>query len=193
MTLRIAPTLLTLALCVAGMGPTCAQVQLQAAVPAPGGSAKGGFVETERKAPPPHAADILRRINAYRTAGATCGSRRMEPAPPLEWDEALQRAAEVQVRDIAPRGTVSHDGSDGSDVGERVRRQGYVWGLVGENAAAGRSTAAATLEQWMGSPGHCSNLMGAGFRHVAVAGVQAPGTAYTSYWIMVLAAPMGGR
>jgi uncharacterized protein YkwD len=192
---RIAARLLTIAvpLCTAGAGPASAQVLQQAPAPAGGVAAKGGFVEPDQKPLSTAAADILQRINAYRAAGATCGSSRMEPAGPLEWNEALQRAADVQVRDIAPQATVSHSGSDGSDVGTRVRRQGYEWGTVGENAAAGRSTAAATLEQWMGSPGHCGNMMGAEFRHVAVVGVQAPGTTYTHYWIMVLAAPMAGR
>jgi uncharacterized protein YkwD len=192
---RIATALLTVAvpLCTAGVGPARAQVLQQAAAPASGVAAKGGFVEEQRKPLSPDAADILQRVNAYRAAGATCGSRRMEPAPPLEWNEALQRAADVQVRDIAPRASVSHTGSDGSDVGTRVSRQGYEWSTVGENAAEGRNSVAYTLQQWMDSPGHCSNMMGASFQHVAVVGVQAPGTTYSYYWIMVVAAQKGGR
>jgi uncharacterized protein YkwD len=159
------------------------------AASAPSAPPKGGFVAEERKPLPPEAEATLREINAYRAQGASCGTQRYEPAPPLQWNEALQRAARVQAQHMGRQGTVTHDGPDGSSVGQRVTREGYEWGNVGENAAAGRHTAGATLAQWMASPGHCRNMMGAAFREVAVVGVSAGGP-YGSYWVMVLAAPL---
>lgn len=168
--------------------PAWAQVALQADA-AGAAAVKGGYVHAERKPLSAATAELLGRINAYRAAGANCGGTRMEPAPPLEWHEAMERAADGHARDIAPRDELTHTGRDGSHVGQRIAREGYAWRNAAENAAAGRSTAAETLAQWMGSPGHCRNMMGAQFRHVGVAGQRAPGSRYGHYWVMVLGTP----
>jgi uncharacterized protein YkwD len=170
------------------LGAALAAAMLCAAAWAGEPVAKGGYVADDKPPLPREAQTTLQQINAYRARGATCGSRRMEPAPALEWNPLLQRAAEVQVRHMGRLGDVTHDGADGSSVGARVTREGYAWSTVGENVAAGRAQAAATLAQWMASPGHCSNLMNAAFREVAVVGLSAGG-AYGTYWVMVLAAP----
>ncbi|MFO1269582.1 MAG: CAP domain-containing protein [Rubrivivax sp.] len=135
---------------------------------------------------------LLEEINRRRAAGATCGSSHMDPAPPVRWSALLERAADAHVRDMAPRdgGSISHTGSNGSTVGTRTEAAGYRWSTVGENVAAGRATALATLAQWMASPGHCSNIMNPAFTEVAVAGLNLPGTTYNHYWVMVLARPM---
>ncbi len=164
--------------------------EVLAALPA---APKGGHVFEEREPLTPYVQDIVARVNALRAAGARCGAQSFAPAPPVAWSAALEHAAATQVRDMAQRNTVSHAGSDGSDVAARVGREGYNWSAVGENAAAGNATVAATLAQWMNSPGHCSNLMGANFREFAMAGVRLPGQGFEWYWIMVLATPMGGR
>jgi uncharacterized protein YkwD len=148
--------------------------------------------KTERPALPAPAATqaLLDDINRHRAEGSTCGTQRMAPAPPVRWSEVLHRAASVQVRDMAQqRGGIGHTGSDGSSVSQRVEAAGYLWRTVGENVAAGRATASATLAQWMASPGHCSNIMNPAFTEVAVAGLHLPGTTYDHYWVMVLARP----
>jgi uncharacterized protein YkwD len=157
---------------------------------AQGTAVKGGYVAEERKPLPPAAEATLRQINAHRAAGANCGGQQMAPAEALLWSDALERAAEVQVRHMARIGDVTHQGPDGSSVGQRITAQGYEWRAAGENAAAGKDSALATLAQWMGSPGHCRNLMGAQFHEVAVARQDNPGSAYRVYWVMVLAAAM---
>ena len=134
--------------------------------------------------------EVLARINAYRAAGARCGAETMPAVPPLTWNEALERAAALQAQHMARGDGVTHTGADGSNVSQRVSAQGYEWGRVGENVAAGRSSASATLAQWMASPGHCRNLMGAQFEVVALARQERPGTTYRHYWVMVLAAPL---
>lgn len=163
---------------------------LNAAALAQATADKGGYVAEERKPLPPATEATLRQINAYRAAGAHCGGQQMAPAEPLVWSDALERAAEVQVRHMARLGDVTHQGPDGSGVGQRITAQGYEWRAAGENAAAGKDSVPATLAQWMSSPGHCRNLMGAQFREVAVAGQDNPGSAYRVYWVMVLAAAM---
>jgi len=196
----------------AAAAPAFAQVSLQAG-PAKGGVALAGdvaasapgataavqsVVQSAARSATESAAELpadthalLDEINRLRAQGATCGSQRRDPAPPMRWSALLQRAAELHVRDMAPQrgGSIGHTGSNGSDVGMRVQAVGYRWSTVGENVAAGRPTAAATLAQWMASPGHCNNLMERDFIEVAVAGLHLPGTNYNHYWVMVLAHP----
>ena len=42
---------------------------------------------------------------------------------------------------MAERGSLGHEGSDGSTSGERMTRAGYVWQASGENVAAGQPDA----------------------------------------------------
>lgn len=139
--------------------------------------------------PPAPAQALLDEINDRRAQGATCGAQRMDAAPPMRWNEQLERAADAHVRDMARRGDIGHAGSDGSTVSQRVDAAGYRWGSVGENVAAGKPTASATLAQWMSSPGHCRNIMNHGFVDVAVAGLHLPQSTYKHYWVMVLGRP----
>lgn len=134
--------------------------------------------------------EVLALLNARRAAGAVCGDETLPPAPPLEWHAAMERAATDHLRDVAWRPALTHVGSDGSSVGGRVWRQGYVWGGVGENVAGGHRGVADTLRQWLRSPSHCRTLMGASYRHVAVVGRHFPGSRLGPYWVMVVARPM---
>lgn len=207
--IRRVPGLLA-ALLACAAGPLLAQQQLTRAPEA--GSAKGGFVEPAKPpspsaAPAPPAAastppntapaaplgaeaqDTLRRINAYRAAGAQCGQQRFEPAPPLAWSAKLEQAASAHARDMANRRSMSHAGGDGSSMSDRVARVGYNWGALGENVSAGYRSVSEGLEGWMKSPGHCSNIMGAQFREVGVGAANAPGDSFGWYRAMVLGSP----
>jgi uncharacterized protein YkwD len=134
--------------------------------------------------------ELLALVNAQRAAGATCGDEQLPPAPALQWHAAMEAAAGDHLQDVAARGVLSHDGSDGSTVGGRALRHGYAWGGVGENVAAGHRSPALTLQQWLKSPAHCRTLMQANYRHVAVVGRDVPGSRYGAWWVMVLARPM---
>ena len=153
---------------------------------------KGGYVE-----PPPIPAaplspevqDTLRRINAFRAAGATCGAKVFEPAPPVAWNAKLEQAAAAHARDMAARRVMSHSGGDGSSMSDRVARVAYNWGALGENVSAGYKSVPEGLDGWMKSPGHCSNMMGAQFREVGVGAAHAAGDTYGWYRAMVLGSP----
>jgi uncharacterized protein YkwD len=152
---------------------------------------KGGFFLDDRKPLPPAVQETLRQINAYRAAGATCGSQRFEPAAPLAWNELLQAAAARHSDDMAQRRTMSHTGGDGSDVGTRANRVGYAWWGVGENVSAGYKTEPDALAGWMKSPGHCANMMSPGYTEVGVGAAYASGDTYGWYRAMVLAKGRG--
>jgi uncharacterized protein YkwD len=60
---------------------------------------------------------------------------------------------------------------------------------VGENLAAGQTTAAQAVQGWLDSPGHCANLMQPGFTQMGLAfavNLQSP---QGIYWAQVLGTP----
>ena len=58
------------------------------------------------------------------------------------------------------------------------------------NVPAGYGGVDAVLQGWLGSTGHCANLMSPNFTEIAVACVQAGGSdPYGKYWTMDLARP----
>jgi uncharacterized protein YkwD len=105
----------------------------------------------------------------------------------LTLSTTLTKAAAAQAADMAAHNYMGHRGSDGSEVGERVRRAGYAWRSVGENVAAGQPDADTVVEAWLDSPGHCENLMGTQFREMGVAFVLAPQSDLRILWAQVFA------
>lgn len=135
-------------------------------------------------------AQALARVNSYRAAGATCGAQGSFPAvPALAWNDALTQASLVHSQDMVVLNFFSHTGTNGSSAGQRATAAGYVWSTWGENIAAGQPTVDSVMAAWLASPGHCANLMNAGFRDIGLACVS--GTAnnnYRTYWTMTLGA-----
>lgn len=117
-------------------------------------------------------AQIVTIVNQHRAAGATCGGQTMPPVPPLTADPALRCAARVHTKDMADRGFFDHTNPDGEDPFERMVRAGYMWSNAGENIAGGGATAESTMQQWMGSPGHCGNIMSGDYEHIGVGHVE---------------------
>jgi len=180
--------------------PALAQLQmLRPHAAGVGTAAKGGFVQEVQPpattaapvSPPlsPEVQETLQRINTYRAAGATCGSKRFEPAAPVAWNALLEKAAQKHARDMATRRTMSHTGGDGSSMSERVAREAYAWGALGENVSAGYGSVPEALAGWMRSPGHCANVMSPNFRDVGVGGANAHGDSFGWYRAMVLGSP----
>ncbi|MDG5975520.1 hypothetical protein H010_09681 [Hydrogenophaga taeniospiralis CCUG 15921] len=138
---------------------------------------------------PDFQAALLRQVNAARARARSCGSTALPAVPPLAWDARLFSAAARHSTDMAVHDYFSHTGRDGRTVDQRVLAEGYAWTSVGENIAAGPPSVPAVVAGWLDSPGHCSNLMRAGYVHVGVACVQRSGSTYGRYWTMVLARP----
>jgi uncharacterized protein YkwD len=99
--------------------------------------------------------------------------RREKGLPPLAANPKLAQAALAHARDMAERGHMSHDGSDGSTPAERVDRTGYGYSATGENVAAGFVDARSVLDGWMNSPPHRENIMG-DYGEIGLARVTAP-------------------
>jgi uncharacterized protein YkwD len=136
------------------------------------------------------AAEVLQRINAHRASGASCGAGgSFAPMQALAWNTQLEQAAVAHASDMAGNDFHEHTGSDGSTVGTRVAATGYDWIGVGENIAAGYASVDAVVHAWMGSAGHCANIMSASLREVSVACARNDAGTFKTYWTMVLATP----
>ena len=108
--------------------------------------------------------------------------RKANGAKALGYSKKLERAALKHAQDMARNGFKSHTGSDGSDVGKRVRRAGYKWCQVSENITWGRSNYAKAIAAWDASAGHKKNMLRRQSREFGVAEVN-------GIWVMVFARP----
>jgi len=137
---------------------------------------------------PDFQAAVLTRVNQFRAAGASCGSRGNFPAAAaLSWNARLTNAAAAHSADMVENDFFSHTGSNGSSLANRIDAAGYAWSGIGENIAAGPMTVDAVMSGWMASEGHCANIMNANFREIGVACVPgAAGNKFASYWTMDL-------
>ena len=112
-------------------------------------------------------------MNAQRTA------RGLEP---LSRSPALTAAAQSHAADMAAKGFFSHVSSNGANVMQRVRRQGYRACLAAENIARGQQTQAAALESWMSSPPHRRNILS---RRATDFGIARASGSQGPVWVMV--------
>ena len=135
------------------------------------------------------AARVLELVNDARGQQRRCGRMRMSATHALTLSATLTRAAAAHAADMAANGFMGHRGSDGSEVGVRVRRAGYLWRSVGENVAAGQPDAETVVQAWLDSPGHCVNLMGSQFSEMGVAFATAPQSELRILWAQIFAAP----
>lgn len=110
---------------------------------------------------------LLNQINTTRAANG-CG--------PVAANPQLGAAASRQAHDMTANGVVSHVGSDGSSVGQRITDAGYTsYSDYGEiifwsnNVAA---VPAAAVNWWMNSPGHRAVLVDCSMTEVGVAVVR---------------------
>ena len=102
---------------------------------------------------------------------------------PLVYSRRLEKAARRHARDMVLHGFFSHQGSDGSRIGERLRRVGYGWCAAAENIAKGQPSLPLVMQAWRQSPGHRRNLLHRGVSEFAL--VREEG----NIWVMVLARP----
>ncbi|MBL9106287.1 MAG: CAP domain-containing protein [Myxococcales bacterium] len=131
---------------------------------------------------------VVTLVNQRRAAGATCGQYgAFPPAGPLTMNPALRCAGRKHDKDMITNNFFSHTGTGGTTPWNRIASAGYgSYVTAGENIAAGQSTPAAVVTGWMNSPGHCKNIMTAGFKEIGVG--YAPGGSYGHYWTQTFAA-----
>ncbi|NLE75493.1 MAG: CAP domain-containing protein [Chloroflexi bacterium] len=128
---------------------------------------------------------------AQRVVELTNEARVAAGLAPLKVEVSLQAAAQGHAQDMADQDFVSHVGSNGSSLSQRLRNAGFTgWLIASENVAAGFSSPEAVVQAWLSSPGHRNNLLHPSLREIGVAYVHDPADAYgpfNHYWVQVFA------
>lgn len=110
--------------------------------------------------------------------------RKKQGLAPVAEQAALAKAAQAHACDNATTRTMSHRGSDGSALPDRLARVGYRYRAAAENVAAGFRDAPSVMSGWMGSSGHRRNILTGPMRDIGI-GV-ARGADGQLYWAMNL-------
>lgn len=131
--------------------------------------------------------EFLKQINNVRSTGCTCGTTYMPPAPPMVWNNNLEKAAKGHAWDMSNNNYFSHTSKDGRSMEDRIVFAGYIFNgfksfAIGENIAFGQTSITEVMNGWIKSPGHCKNLMNPQFKEVGVAEDH-------TYWVQ----DFGGR
>jgi uncharacterized protein YkwD len=139
---------------------------------------------------------VLELVNQRRAEGANCGSEgAFGSAGPLSLQPELREAARLHSMDMGERDFFSHDspgGPNGDDMTQRIENAGYTdWAAIGENIAAGQASPDETMDGWISSPGHCSNIMNPDFTQIGIGYAQVSGSSYIHYWTQDFGRPSG--
>jgi uncharacterized protein YkwD len=151
-------------------------------IPPPGGNAPDPGVSDIRD-------EFLTAVNQARSVSQVCGSTPFGPAPPVTWSDNIAMAAYLHSEDMVLNDFFSHTGSDGSSPGRRISRQGFAWTTYGENIAVGYPTVSSVIQGWLGSEGHCRNMMDPAFTEIGAGYAIGPfgGNPAACYWTFDLA------
>ena len=74
-------------------------------------------------------------------------------------------------------------------VGERAHKANYSWTTIGENVAAGQTSASSVMNSLMNSEGHRKNILNGRFHNIGLG--FAEGANGVIYWCMVLGSGPG--
>ena len=127
--------------------------------------------------------EVLTLVNQHRAAGATCGGTAYPRVAALAMNANLRLAAQGHSQDMATNNYFSHTSLDGRTSVDRIRAAGYTGSSpLGENIAAGAGSPADVVNGWMGSTGHCQNIMNGSYRSSGVGYAIRAGSQLGSYW-----------
>jgi uncharacterized protein YkwD len=128
------------------------------------------FVRTQ---PARYAAIIAQNSNSAAAQEAIAELKNLHPLTALNFSQCLARAAQDHVRDTGPKGARGHNGSDGSDVGSRIKRYTQIKHGWSENISYGMDTARNVIIQLIvddGVPdrGHRKNILRPGNQSIGI-------------------------
>ncbi|MFG2194085.1 CAP domain-containing protein [Streptomyces sp. NPDC048639] len=124
--------------------------------------------ETTRSAPAPRTSTPAATGDAARIVQLVNQERAQAGCSPLKANTKLNAAAQKFTDAMARAGNLSHTGPDGSQVQDRVEREGYAWSAVGENIAQGQNSPEEVMKSWMNSQGHRDNILNCSFREIGI-------------------------
>lgn len=116
---------------------------------------------------------FLGLINNYRAQNSL---------PPLAISYALTRASAWKSKDLGTNNYFAHDDLTRTWV-QRVRDCNYNYNTyLGENIAAGVTTAQQAFDIWRNSPGHNANMLGTNYNSIGIGRYFVAGSTYGWYW-----------
>jgi uncharacterized protein YkwD len=121
---------------------------------------------------PQQIAEAFGQINAYRAAVGLKA---------LTQNAKLTTVAANHACDMADMGKNSHFGSNGADLVQRVKAQGYKFSAANENV--GKFGKSKPAQWWYGSTGHRDNMLSAKIKEVGLGVALGPDKQF--YWVMV--------
>ena len=135
-------------------------------------------------------AKVLDEINAWRSDVCFCGNVKKRPAAELIWDKKLTEIAQEYANDLNNDNKnnntkflyLSHVGTDGSTVKQRLEESDYSVIYCVENIAYLKGSATMVIDHWMNNPTSCGNIMN---RQVTNMGMARSG----DFWVLLLAQP----
>lgn len=111
---------------------------------------------------------LLQLVNDVRAKGCNCKGTWMPPVAPVKWNVLLELAAAKHSQDMKNKKYFSHTSPSGSTPAARVEATGFNYTWMGENIASGPSKEEAVIKGWLGSEGHCKNIMNPNFQEMGV-------------------------
>jgi len=125
---------------------------------------------------------FLKQVNIARSKGRKCGKEFFPAAPPLTLNGNLNQAAHKHSQDMFKYQFLEHVSSNGDTLVERMHNANYIWRAVAENIAHNQKNIGQVIDDWLSSPGHCSNMMSVAYTQTGIANVN-------KYWTQVYATP----
>ncbi len=126
--------------------------------------------------------NMLNLVNQARAQERACGNQLYFPAPALQWNQRLVRAARIHAIDMANNDFFDHTGSDDSVAASRIQNAGYSWVAVGENLAGALETSTEVVNTLLRSPTHCAVIMNPQFREMGAACQSNADSELILYW-----------
>ena len=135
-------------------------------------------------------AKVLDEINAWRSDVCFCGNIKKRPASELIWDKKLTEIAKEYAKDLNSDNKnnntkflyLSHVGTDGSTLKQRLEENNYSVIYCVENIAHLKGNETMVIDHWMNNPTSCGNIMN---RQVTNMGMARSG----DFWVLLLAQP----
>ncbi|WP_341922869.1 CAP domain-containing protein [Polaromonas sp. YR568] len=160
----------------AGFHQHAAQTWIVVAAPfSPPGAAQADDVQSR----------VLALVNEARAKPRRCGTESFAATRPIQLSARLQAVAAAHAADMANHNYFDHAGRDGNHVEERASSGGYRWRHIGENIAAGHTRAEAAMQDWLGSPEHCANVMSPAYTEMGAAFAVNNSSNAGIYWVKV--------
>lgn len=136
----------------------------------------GGQAAAPQAAEQTQETQTLAQINQQRVA---------KGCAPVQINAELSLAAGRHSRDMAVQSYFSHTGKDGSTFSDRAKAAKYPFHPSGEIIAAGRSTAAATVTDWMNSSSHRAIILDCANDDMGIGMYVDPNSQWGYYWTAV--------